>query len=147
MSFAAALDSTPAVLGGETMHVLVVDDDPVQGMLLMLFLERFGVSGMLVSDGEHAVDAAQRGDFALILMDCKMPRVNGDTAARRIRAWERDVGRAPTPIVAVTASAMSDQRRRCLEAGMNEVVLKPYSAQQLGAVVMRYSPVAACRAR
>jgi CheY-like chemotaxis protein len=113
-------------------HVLVVVDDPVQGMLLMLLLERFGVAGRLVPDGEQAVNAVRSGTFTLVLMDYLLPVVDGVAATLAIRRWEREHGRAPVAIVAVTASCTQEQCRRYLESGMDRVLRKPYSVRELG---------------
>jgi two-component system, sensor histidine kinase len=120
------------------MRVLVVEDDPVQALLLTLMLERLGVAPTLVTDGTQAIEAVQSASYALVLMDYRMPRLDGVEATRRIRAWEREAGRSPTPIVAVTASGMASERSRYAEAGMNDVVLKPFSAQNLADLVSRH---------
>jgi CheY-like chemotaxis protein len=122
------------------MNVLVVEDDPVQGMLIMLFLERLGVPARLVTDGEQAVNAVRAGTFTLVLMDCLLPVADGAEATLAIRRWERMWGRAPIPIVAVTASCMEEQCQRYLDAGMDRVLRKPFAAQELGELVRHYMP-------
>ena len=89
---------------GHQVRVLVVEDDPVQALVLLTFLERLGVSALHVRDGAQALAAAQADDFALVLMDYLMPQVDGVEATRMIRAWEESTGRRRLPIVAVTAS-------------------------------------------
>jgi CheY-like chemotaxis protein len=121
------------------MRVLVVEDDPVQGMLLMLFLDRFGVAASLVTDGQQAVNAVQSGPFTLVLMDFLLPVVNGIEATLAIRRWERRHGRAPVPIVAVTASCMVEQCQRYLDCGMDRVLRKPYSAREFGQLLVHYT--------
>jgi CheY-like chemotaxis protein len=120
------------------MRVLVVEDDPVQGMLLMLFLERFGVTASLVTDGEQAVSAVRSGAFTLVLMDCLLPVADGVEATLAIRRWERICGRAPIPIVAVTASCMKEQCQRYLDVGMDRVLRKPFSAREFGELMRHY---------
>ena len=132
--------SMPAPLG-HGVRILVVEDDPVQALVLMLFLERLGVVATLVSDGDRAVDAAQSHPFSMILMDYLMPTTNGVEATRAIRRWERAAGRKPVPIVAVTASAMKDECKAYLDAGMNDVLAKPFSARDLRDLLMRYLTV------
>lgn len=127
----------PATLGPE-VHVLVVEDDPVQAMVLLTFLERLGVSAVHVRDGAQAVAAACGGGFALVLMDYLMPEVDGIEATRRIRAWEESTGHARLPIVAVTASAMKDECETYLAAGMDEVLVKPFAARHLREVLLRH---------
>ena len=127
-----------------SMRVLVVEDDPIQGLLVMLFLERFGIVAKLVTDGEQAVNAVTSGAFTLVLMDYLLPVVNGVDATLAIRRWERACGRAPIPIVAVTASCMKEQCQRYLEIGMDRVLRKPFSAREFGELVRDYllaSPV------
>ncbi|MBX3621131.1 MAG: response regulator [Rhizobacter sp.] len=123
---------------GRRPQVLVVEDDPVQALLLNLMLEHLGVDSQLVNDGAAAVDAVKAGRFALVLMDYLMPVLNGVEATRLIRRFERDSGRAATPIVAVTASAMGSECEAYRAAGMNDVILKPFSAQALADVLARH---------
>jgi CheY-like chemotaxis protein len=131
----------PTFLAGEQPgRVLVVEDDPVQALLLQLMLKHLGVASTLVTDGAQAIEAVKKASYALVLMDYLMPGINGVEATRSIRCWEREAGRAPTPIAAVTASGMTDEQQRYFEAGMNDVVLKPFSASALAALVARYGP-------
>ncbi|MGY4826974.1 response regulator [Sphaerotilaceae bacterium SBD11-9] len=119
-------------------RMLVVEDDPVQALLLTLMLERLNVAVTLVTDGQQAVQAVQAQRYDLVLMDYRMPTLDGIEATRRIRAWERAARRLPTPIVAVTASVMVDERSRYIEAGMDEVVQKPFSVQKLSELVAHH---------
>lgn len=119
-------------------RVLAVEDDPVQALLLTLMLERLGVSVVLVTNGEEAVQAVQHSPFQLVLMDYRMPVTCGVEATRRIRRWEHEHCKARTPIVAVTASAMRSEREACLAAGMDDVIIKPFSAQALADALARY---------
>jgi CheY-like chemotaxis protein len=127
----------PAPLG-RSLRVLVVEDDPVQALVLLTFLDRLGVSALHVRDGAHALAAAQADDFALVLMDYLMPDVDGIEATRMIRAWEESTGRPRLPIVAVTASAMKDECETYLAAGMDEVLVKPFAARELREVLVRH---------
>lgn len=130
--------TTMAASLGLDVHVLVAEDDPVQALVLLTFLERLGVSAVHVRDGARAVTAACAGGFALVLMDCLMPEVDGIEATRMIRAWEETAGRARLPIVAVTASAMSDECETYLAAGMDEVLVKPFAVRELREVLLRH---------
>ena len=130
----------PSRSAGTSTAVLVVEDDPVQALLLSLMLKHLGVSFHLVSDGAHAIEAVRAGAYALVLMDYLMPGTNGVDATRSIRRWEHDAGLPPTPIVAVTASVMSAECQRYLEAGMNDVITKPFSAHTLAALLARHHP-------
>lgn len=122
-----------------SLPVLVVEDDPVQALLLTLMLKHLGVTFTLVTDGAQAIEAVKARHYALVLMDYLMPGTDGIEATRSIRRWERDAGRAPTPIAAVTASGMVDECRRYAEAGMDDVILKPYSAQALAELLARHA--------
>lgn len=133
----AACESVPQPLR-EAMHVLVVEDTPVQGLLAMLFLERFGIHATLVTDGAQAVHAAKSGRYTLVLMDCQLPVKSGAQATREIRAWEHSNGRVPVPIVAMTASCMKEQCDGYLAAGMDQVLHKPFSAREFGALIREY---------
>ncbi|KPF47641.1 hypothetical protein IP87_00985 [beta proteobacterium AAP121] len=102
--------------------VLVADDDPVSREVAAALLRRAELAVHLAADGEEAVALAARQRFALVLMDMQMPRLNGLDAARRLR---EDGLNRHTPIVALTANAFDDDRKRCLEAGMDEHLTKP----------------------
>jgi CheY-like chemotaxis protein len=130
-------DTVPAPLR-DAMRVLVVEDDPVQSLLLMLFLQRFGIDACLVTDGAQAVTAVKSGTYTLVLMDVLLPVADGVAATRAIRQWERATGRAPLPIVAVTASCMKDECDLYLAAGMDRVLSKPFSAREFGELVLHY---------
>jgi CheY-like chemotaxis protein len=134
--------SMPAPLG-QGLRVLVVEDDDVQALVLLLFLERLGVAATHVRDGDAAVDAVRSHDYAIVLMDYQMPATNGVEATREIRRWEQATGRESVPIVAVTASAMKDECEGYLDAGMNGVLVKPFSARELREVLMHHltSPI------
>jgi len=133
-------DAPTFTAGQATPHVLVVEDDPVQALLLTLMLGHLGVAPTLVTDGAQAIQAVKTHRYAMVLMDYLMPVTNGIEATRHIRRWEHHHGRTPTPIVAVTASAMHEERARYVEAGMNAVMLKPFSARTLAELVSRFAP-------
>jgi CheY-like chemotaxis protein len=133
------LHDAPTFLAGERQgRVLVVEDDPVQALLLQLMLEHLGVASTLVTDGAQAIEAVKKSPYVLVLMDYLMPVTNGVEATRNIRRWERETGRSPTPIAAVTASVMVNERQRYVDAGMNDVLLKPFSASALADLVARH---------
>ena len=115
--------------------VLLAEDNPVNQKVLARLLERLGCQVTVVSDGQEAVEATQRGGFDVIFLDCQMPRMDGYEAARRIR---QAGGRLENvPVVALTAHAMESDRQRCLEAGMTDYVAKPVSLDSLRAALER----------
>jgi hemerythrin-like metal-binding protein len=103
-------------------RVLVAEDDAVSRELAQILLQDLGLVAELAEDGLKAVACAQQSAYALILMDMQMPGLNGLEATRQIRAIP---AHARTPILAVTANVFAEDRRRCLEAGMNDFVAKP----------------------
>jgi CheY-like chemotaxis protein len=92
----------------------------------------------IARNGEEALDLWTRQNYDLVLMDCQMPVVDGYEASARIRKAERQTGRR-TPIVAVTANALESERLRCLAAGMDDYIPKPFDLERLRETVMRYT--------
>lgn len=117
------------------LQVLVAEDDPVNQEMALAFLEGFGCTPSLVSNGLEAIEAFEHRTFDVVLMDCQMPEVDGLAAIRHIRARERAQGHRRLPIVMVTANAFASDRDLALEAGADAYLTKPYSEQQLRAVV------------
>jgi CheY-like chemotaxis protein len=95
----------------------------VNQQVIVRMLEKLGLSADLAADGLEAIAAMEQREYALVLMDCQMPRCDGYGAARAIRALPG--ARSKVPIVAVTASAIEDERERCLEAGIDDYLAKP----------------------
>jgi signal transduction histidine kinase/ActR/RegA family two-component response regulator len=118
---------------GRPPRVLVVDDHPVNREVAGLMLDAAGCEVEMACDGAEAVEAAAAGRFDLILMDVRMPQMDGLEATRRIRALAGQA--AAVPIVAFTADAMPDDVARCLAAGMQAHIAKPVSQARLHAVL------------
>ena len=117
-------------------RVLVVDDHASNREVAGLMLGAAGCDVFLANDGEEAVEAVRSSSFDLILMDVRMPRMDGLQATRAIRALQRSgVG---TPIVGFTADAMPEDVLRCREAGMDDHLAKPVSQAALWSVLMRF---------
>ena len=123
------------ILGLRPLHVLVVDDNPTNRMIVARVLEASGLSVETAEDGEAAVAAAARGGFDLILMDVQMPGMDGLEATRHIRALSSP--QAAAPILALTANVMAHQTAAYRANGMNGVVAKPISAPTLLAEIAR----------
>ncbi len=113
-------------------RILLVEDHWVNIKLATVILEGAGYMVDHALNGVAAVNAIRENGYDLVLMDLRMPEVDGLSATRQIRALE--YGKY-VPIVAMTASAMNDDKRRCLEAGMNDYVAKPYEPRILLAAI------------
>ncbi|NAX17646.1 ATP-binding protein, partial [Vibrio sp. V22_P2S10T140] len=105
------------------VKVLVVDDNEINRMLIAQQLDQIGLVFDVASNGQDALSYLGRNDYALVLCDCHMPYMDGYELAKHIRAWDktyRDI-----PIIAMTADILNDQKQRCLDAGMNDLLGKP----------------------
>jgi CheY-like chemotaxis protein len=121
--------------------ILLAEDNPTNRKLALYQLQGLGYEADVAADGEQALAALERHDYALVLMDCQMPVLDGFEATRRIRERERGAGRH-LRIVAMTANAMEGDRERCLEAGMDDYLPKPVHADALAGMLRRYLPAA-----
>ncbi|MBV9996037.1 MAG: response regulator [Caulobacteraceae bacterium] len=128
---AAAAEVAPTLSArpARAAHILVVDDNATNRMVVEALCEMFDCSTESVADGQEAVEAAKAGRFDLILMDIKMPKMDGVTAAREIRRLAAPASRVP--IIALTANADPDEVGAYLAAGMCSVVEKPIKAERL----------------
>ncbi|MDH0630130.1 ATP-binding protein [Pseudomonas mosselii] len=141
-----ALASTPATLpvapqdsatGKGGGRVLLVEDNPVNQSVIEAMLRSLGFEVSLAMDGAQAVDLVGQQRFAAVLMDCRLPHVDGYEATRRIRQLP---GSAGLPIIALTASALQGDRERCLAAGMNDYLSKPFKRTDLQRILQRWLP-------
>jgi signal transduction histidine kinase/FixJ family two-component response regulator len=113
------------------LRVLAAEDNPTNQLVLKTVMATFGLQLDVVDDGRKAVEAWAQGDYDLILMDIQMPGMDGMAATCSIRAIEARTGRARTPIVALSANAMTHQVREYLQAGMDMHVAKPLQLEKL----------------
>ena len=134
----------PAPTDGVTIRVLAAEDNGMNQLVLRTLLEQVGVEPVMVGNGREAVEAWAREPWDLILMDVQMPEMDGPTATGVIRARERAEGRPRTPIVALTANAMSHQVAEYLRTGMDGFVAKPIEAARLYAVIQDALDKAQC---
>jgi signal transduction histidine kinase len=121
------------------LSILLVDDAPQNRMLVKAYLKSFPHQVVEAEDGQIAVDKFKAGTFDLVFMDMQMPVMDGLTATREIRQWERENHKAPTPVVALTADSLSDATNRSLEAGCDAHLTKPIKKQNLLDAVQKYS--------
>ncbi len=115
----------------EGLKVLAAEDNAVNQLVLRTLLSQAGIEPVMVVNGEDAVAAWEREEWDLILMDVQMPVMDGTTATRIIRARELESGRARTPIIALTANAMTHQAQDYASAGMTGIVAKPIKVELL----------------
>jgi signal transduction histidine kinase/CheY-like chemotaxis protein len=127
--------NTPATHGKQS--VLVVDDNEINQFVAVEQLSRLGCEADVARDGAQAVEMVQRNDYALVLMDCQMPVMDGYQATSAIREHERKTGKHQL-IVALTAHAMSGERDRVLAAGMDDYLSKPLRPSSLERLLARY---------
>lgn len=107
--------------------VLLAEDNPVNQEVAKAMLAKLGLDTVIAHDGQQALDLIQNNEYDLILMDCQMPNMDGFEATARIR---QQFGKLHT-IIALTANATEEDRKRCLDGGMNDFLSKPYSIDQL----------------
>lgn len=121
------------------LPVLLVEDTRVNQKIALIQLKKLGFINIdLARDGQEAVESVKKKEYALILMDCRMPHVDGFEACRQIRAYEEYKGRR-TPVIAMTAYSLEGDRERCLEAGMDDYISKPVKLNTLLEVFERWN--------
>jgi PAS domain S-box-containing protein len=119
---------------GRAARILVAEDNIVNRKVALALLRKLGYEATAVTDGAEAVEAVAQGLYDLVLMDCEMPVMDGFEATRRIRESDRK----SIPIIAFTASAMAEDRNRCLREGMNDYLAKPVDMNSLDGVLARW---------
>ncbi|MFP5223211.1 MAG: PAS domain S-box protein [Acidobacteriota bacterium] len=127
----------PHPMAGRSLRVLVVEDERVNQRMLVRALERRGHAVTLAGDGLEALDALRAGSFDLVLMDIQMPRMNGLEATRAIRRGVAGDDARAVPIVSLTAHAMSGDKDRSLDAGVDIHMTKPVELSELDRVLAR----------
>jgi len=135
---AAEPETKPRLVDFAGERVLLVEDNPVSQSLGREMLRRRGLDVQTASNGLEAVEMATQGEFDIILMDVQMPDMDGYAATGHILQWERENGRRHTPIIALTAHALPQDRDRCLAAGMDDYLVKPYNQESLSDVIARW---------
>jgi CheY-like chemotaxis protein/HPt (histidine-containing phosphotransfer) domain-containing protein len=125
--------------GNASRRVLLVEDNAVNRRVAEHQLRKLHCTVTVATNGVEAVDLALGGVWDIILMDCQMPLLDGFDATRRIR--ERESGGRRTPIIALTANALSGDRDICLAAGMDDYLTKPLDPLDLAACLQRWAPV------
>ncbi len=138
-------EATAEAEGEVLAHVLVVEDNEVNQQVAVAFLESLDCRVDVAANGQEAVDQLERSSsYDLVFMDCQMPTMDGFAAARAIRAREAEAAKAEggppvrrLPIVALTAHALSSDRKNCLTAGMDDYLTKPFTKADLAGAIDR----------
>lgn len=120
-------------------QVLLVEDNPVNQLVCQETLRQLGVAASVANNGREALEMLAANNYDLVLMDCQMPEMDGYEATRTLRARERKRGQGERlPIIALTAHAMSGDRDKCLEAGMDDYLSKPFQFEEMKALLKRW---------
>lgn len=131
----AAPDALGKASAGDGRHVLLVEDNPVNRTVVEAMLRSLGFEVSLAMDGAEAIRSAESLIFTAILMDCRLPLIDGYEATRQIRQLP---GCADLPIIALTANALQGDREACLAAGMNDYLAKPFKRTDLQQILQRW---------
>jgi len=121
--------------------VLLVDDHPVNRMLLLRQVRTLGYAAQTAEHGIEALQMWQSGRFGLVITDCHMPQMDGYELARSIRSLETAGGRARVPVIACTANALPGEAEACRAAGMDDCLVKPVELSQLSEKLDRWLPL------
>jgi two-component system sensor histidine kinase/response regulator len=122
--------------------ILLVEDEPINQDIAKEFLLELGMRVSVASNGIQALEHFRNGQHALVLMDMQMPEMDGLEAAWRIR---RLANGKSVPIIALTANVYEEDRQRCLDAGMNDILHKPYDPEDMARMLLKYLPASAIR--
>ena len=139
----AARRNAPTVVQAETEEtlVLLVDDHPINRMLLMRQVHALGYAAESAENGAEALVKWQSGRFGIVITDCNMPEMNGYELTRSIRRLESGTGGKRTPVIACTANALSGEADICFAAGMDDYLVKPVQLSQLGKKLDQWLPI------
>jgi CheY-like chemotaxis protein len=121
------------------LRILVAEDNSTNQLVAVKIAKRMGCEVHAVTDGKLALEALRNVVYDLVLMDCQMPGMDGFEAARQIRSQASGVLNPAIPIIALTASILDDTRAKCLDAGMNDYLIKPVEPQSLARALEQWS--------
>ncbi|WP_428033257.1 ATP-binding protein [Amphritea sp.] len=130
----------PVASGGIEGHILLVEDHPVNQEYALQTLRGLGIGVDLAANGVQALKMICENDYQLVLMDCQMPEMDGYQATAEIRKREAAEQRPRLPVIALTANAMADDRQRCLQAGMDDYLAKPFNKTQIMHILKHWLP-------
>jgi CheY-like chemotaxis protein/anti-sigma regulatory factor (Ser/Thr protein kinase) len=128
-------------VSARALKILIVDDNKDNMIILCAYFRKSSHSIETAINGEEAVAMVKLGKYDLVLLDMEMPVMDGYTAVRQIREWEKETGRPPMPVIALTANALKEDRQKSLVAGCNFHLTKPIHKNRLLAVVNEYAGI------
>ena len=117
-------------------NILLVDDDPLNRFFGQELLQKLGINAATADSGAEAIQQLQQHTFDLVLMDVSMPGMDGYETTQRIRYDSRFTD---LPIIALTAHAIAGERERCLAAGMNDYLTKPFALDEICAIIYQWT--------
>ncbi len=120
----------------ERPSILIAEDNLINQKVIERMVQKLGYRADLVANGREALEALTRMPYGLVFMDCQMPEMDGFEACREIR--NRDQGGTRIPVIAITANAMKGDRERCLAAGMDDYVSKPFRQDVLKNMIEKW---------
>ncbi len=120
----------------QTVSIMVVDDEPINMLLISEVMRRMGFDVIQMNNGKEALEALPHYEPVLIFMDVNMPEIDGYTTTKLIRQLPEP--HCNIPIIALTADAMKGDKEKCLEAGMNNYISKPFNLEDIEAVLKSY---------
>jgi two-component system sensor histidine kinase BarA len=132
-------ETVPQAQSSRPPKILCVDDNPANLKLVHTLLSDMGAEVTAVDSGFAAVEIVKHKTFDLIFMDVQMPGMDGRQATEAIRHWEAEQEAVPTPIIALTAHALANEKRALLQGGMDDYLTKPISERQLSQVVLKWT--------
>lgn len=122
------------------MNILLVEDNVLNQKVVTFNLRKQNYSVITADCGSAAIKAYEENQFDLILMDIMLPEMDGFEITAEIRKREKEVGNQRVPIIALTANTLDNDRDKCIQAGMNEYLAKPFTADELIAVIKQFIP-------
>ncbi|HBF33655.1 TPA: hypothetical protein DDW35_03755, partial [Candidatus Sumerlaeota bacterium] len=126
----------------QQVRILIAEDNPISQQIMLTLLEKIGYRADVVENGVEALRALEARTYALVLMDCQMPEMDGYEASRQIRTKRANVLQPDIPIIAVTANALMGDEALCIQAGMNDYISKPLYPQRFIETVQKWVAVA-----